>query len=89
MFTGIIEEKGTIKSINLTGTSGVLTVKASKVLEGTQIGDSIAVNGICLTVTSLQADGFTADVMTETVRRSCLGTCTSGTNVNLERAMSI
>ena len=54
MFTGIVEEKGTIRYIQLTGESGVLAVKAKKVLEGTKIGDSIAVNGICLTVTSLQ-----------------------------------
>ena len=88
MFTGIIEEKGTIKYLRLTGNSGVLAVKATKVLEGTQIGDSIAVNGICLTVTSLQPDGFTADVMAETVSRSCLSTCRTGTSVNLERAMA-
>ena len=57
-------------------------------LEKTQIGDSIAVNGICLTVTSLQPDGFTADVMAETVRRSSLGSAKAGDKVNLERAMS-
>ena len=78
MFTGIVEEKGTIRYIQLTGESGVLAVKAKKVLEGTKIGDSIAVNGICLTVTSLQSDGFTADVMAETIR----------SKVNLERAMA-
>ena len=89
MFTGIIEEKGTIRSLRLTGSSGVLAVKASKVLEGTQIGDSVAVNGICLTVTSLQSDGFTADVMAETVARSSLSICKPGTRVNLERAMSV
>lgn len=89
MFTGIIEEKGTIKYLRLSGTSGVLAVKASKILEKTRIGDSIAVNGICLTITALQPDGFTADVMAETIIRSCLSTCKSGTNVNLERAMTI
>lgn len=89
MFTGIIEEKGTIKYIRLLGNSGVIAVKASRVLEGTQIGDSIAVNGICLTVISLQPDGFMADVMLETMRKSCLGTCRTGTKVNLERAMPI
>ena len=56
MFTGIVEEKGTIRYIQLIGESGVLAVKAKKVLEGTKIGDSIAVNGICLTVTSLQSE---------------------------------
>ncbi|MDD6311662.1 MAG: riboflavin synthase [Firmicutes bacterium] len=88
MFTGIVEEKGKIKYINVTGTSGKIAIKASKVLEGTIIGDSIAVNGICLTVTSLQPDGFTADVMAETMRRSSLGQCKAGSDVNLERAMA-
>lgn len=88
MFTGIVEEKGTIKHISLTGSSGSIAVKARKVLENTRIGDSIAVNGICLTVTSLQPDGFTADVMAETMRRSSLGSCRAGTAVNLERAMA-
>ena len=70
MFTGIVEEKGKVRYIQLTGESGILAVKARKVLEGTRIGDSIAVNGVCLTVTSIQPDGFTADVMAETIRRS-------------------
>ena len=69
MFTGIVEEKGSVRYMQLTGESGVLAVKAKKVLERTKIGDSIAVNGVCLTVTSLQPDGFTADVMAETIRR--------------------
>ena len=88
MFTGIIEELGTVKSLNMSGNSGSINIKAHKVLEKTQIGDSIAVNGICLTVTSLQPDGFTADVMAETVRRSSLGSAKAGDTVNLERAMS-
>ena len=88
MFTGIIEELGTVKSLNMSGNSGSINIKAHKVLEKTQIGDSIAVNGICLTVTSLQPDGFTADVMAETVRRSSLGSAKAGDKVNLERAMS-
>ncbi len=87
MFTGIIEETGTIRRISLKGGSGEISVQARKVLEGTKVGDSIAVNGICLTVTSLQRDGFTADVMAETVRRSSLGQCRNGSIVNLERAM--
>ena len=81
MFTGIVEEKGKVRYIQL-------TVKARKVLEGTRIGDSIAVNGVCLTVTSIQPDGFTADVMAETIRRSSLGSCKAGSQVNLERAMA-
>ena len=88
MFTGIIEELGTVKSLNMSGNSGSINIKAHKVLDKTQIGDSIAVNGICLTVTSLQPDGFTADVMAETVRRSSLGSAKAGDKVNLERAMS-
>lgn len=88
MFTGIVEEVGKVRYIQLNGNSGVLAVKAAKVLEGTKIGDSIAVNGVCLTVTSLQPDGFTADVMAETIRRSSLGNCKIGSYANLERAMA-
>lgn len=88
MFTGIIEELGIIKNINMQGNSGQIAIKAEKVLEGTRIGDSIAVNGICLTVISLQRDGFTADIMAETVRRSSLDTARKGDTVNLERAMA-
>lgn len=88
MFTGIIEELGTIKSISMRGSSGQIAIRAKKVLEGTKIGDSIAVNGICLTVVSLQKDGFTADVMAETVRRSSLSAAATGQAVNLERAMA-
>lgn len=87
MFTGIVEEVGTIKHLNTSGLSGEIAIGARKVLEGTKIGDSIAVNGICLTVTTLQPDGFTADVMAETVRRSSLSSCRNGDPVNLERAM--
>lgn len=88
MFTGIIEELGTIKKISIRGNSGEIMIHAKKVLEGTIIGDSIAVNGICLTVTSLQPDGFTADIMAETVKRSSLSRSSMGDCVNLERAMA-
>ena len=88
MFTGIVEELGTIKSLNMQGTSGQIAIKAKKVLENTKIGDSIAVNGICLTVTSIFNDEFTADVMAETVRRSSLKGASAGEKVNLERAMA-
>jgi riboflavin synthase len=88
MFTGIVEEMGTIRHMSTGGTSGQISIRAKKVLEGTKIGDSIAVNGICLTVVSLKNDGFTADVMAETVRRSSLSACRSGDRVNLERAMA-
>lgn len=87
MFTGIVEEMGRIRHISLNGRSGQISVREKKVLEGTKIGDSIAVNGVCLTVTSLQPDGFTADIMAETYRRSNLGQGKPGEYVNLERAM--
>lgn len=88
MFTGIVEEIGTVKNLSIKGNSGEIYIKASKVLEGTLIGDSIAVNGICLTVTKLLSDGFTADVMAETVRRTSLKNASAGSKVNLERAMA-
>ena len=88
MFTGIVEEVGTIRSLQMRGNSGSISIVANKVLDGTQIGDSIAVNGICLTVTSLLSDEFTADVMAETVRRSGLDQAKMGDSVNLERAMA-
>lgn len=88
MFTGIIEEIGRIRQILMTGSSGQIQIEAGKVLEGTRTGDSIAVNGVCLTVTSLSRYGFTADIMAETYRRSGLGRQKSGDLVNLERAMA-
>ena len=88
MFTGIIEEQGTVRRVTMQGISGTLEIRAAKVLEGTKIGDSIAVNGVCLTVTTLKPDGFTADVMAETFRRSALGMLKTGSKVNLERAMA-
>ena len=87
MFTGIIEEVGIIRHIARGRDSAVLTIAATTVLEGTKIGDSIAVNGICLTVTSLGTDQFTADVMHETLNRSSLSRLRVGSAVNLERAM--
>ena len=88
MFTGIIEETGTIRSLSLNGNSGSIRIEARKVLEKTQLGDSIAVNGVCLTVTSLTPREFTVDVMPETLRRSSLSRLGAGDQVNLERAMS-
>lgn len=87
IFTGIIEELGVVKSIAINGASGCITIKAKKVLEGTQLGDSIAVNGTCLTVTSINSDGFSADVMAETVKRTSLSQVGKGDLVNLERVM--
>ncbi|MBO4396424.1 MAG: riboflavin synthase [Eubacterium sp.] len=87
MFTGIIEEVGTIDKIEKGSQSAILRVSCRKVIDGTRIGDSIAVNGVCLTATSIGNDGFSADVMDETVRRSSLSDLRSGSRVNLERAM--
>lgn len=88
MFTGIIEEIGAVEGIVSGGRSGKLTIKAEKVLERTRTGDSISVNGVCLTVTELYSDRFCADVMPETLRRSNLGSLRTGDHVNLERAMA-
>lgn len=88
MFTGIIEETGSIESVVKGSRSAVITVQADKVLCDTKLGDSIAVNGVCLTVTSINGNRFTADVMAETIRRSSLGTIKRGSLVNLERAMA-
>ena len=88
MFTGIVEEIGTLEKIQKGTHSAILTIKAHKVLEDTTIGDSIAVNGICLTVTTLPAGCFTADVMHETLNRSSLAGLSQGSQVNLERAMA-
>ncbi len=88
MFTGIIEEKGKVKSIKHGAKSAVLEIEATKIMDDVKLGDSIAVNGVCLTVTSITSSGFTADVMAETIRRSSLGKLISGSYVNLERAMA-
>ncbi len=87
MFTGIVEEVGSVKALKFSSITGTIEIKAKTVLEGTKIGDSIAVNGVCLTVTELGPEGFTADVMPETLRRSNLGTLRPGSPVDLERAM--
>lgn len=88
MFTGIIEEVGTVRRVLSGGTAGEISIRAAAVLEGTHIGDSIAVNGVCLTVTGMTGEGFTADVMPETLRRTNLGRLSSDSRVNLERAMA-
>ena len=88
MFTGIIEETGILMSVQGGLSGSRLAVKADRVLEDIQKGDSIAVNGVCLTVTALSRDGFTADVMAETLRRSNLGALKVGEAVNLERALA-
>ncbi len=88
MFTGIVEEKGKLLNKHLQGSSSFIKIGASKVLEGTRIGDSIAVNGVCFTVTAMDDSSFIADVMPETLRRTNLGDLYSMAEVNLERAMA-
>ena len=88
MFTGIVEEMGVIKSIRKGASSAVLEIQAQVVLEDVHIGDSIAVNGVCLTATSFTPPTFTADVMHETLNRSSLANLRPGSRVNLERAMA-
>ena len=87
MFTGIIEEIGTVAMIQRGQHSAALKIQAQTVLAGTKTGDSIAVNGVCLTVTELFSDSFKADVMHETLDRSALAKLVCGSRVNLERAM--
>lgn len=88
MFTGIIEEIGTVVSISKGAKSSSLTLQGDVIFEDMHIGDSIAVNGVCLTVTGINTKTFTADVMAETLRRSSLGSLTKGSKVNMERAMA-
>ncbi len=88
MFTGIIEEIGELKSINRSSNSAVLTIGAKTVLEDIHLGDSIAVNGLCLTVVRFDKNSFSADVMPESLKRSSLGSLKTGSKVNLERAMA-
>lgn len=88
MFTGLIEEIGTVNSIHMGNVSGCISIIASDILNGTKTGDSIAVNGVCLTVTGIRGNIFEADIMAETFRRSSLGDLKSKSHVNLERAMA-
>ncbi|WP_298625545.1 riboflavin synthase, partial [uncultured Senegalimassilia sp.] len=88
MFTGIVEELGRIVRVPSPGRAGQLEIAATRVLTGTNIGDSIAVNGVCLTATTVSAAGFTADVMPQTLAHSNLGALRAGSPVNLERAMA-
>lgn len=88
MFTGIIEETGQLAGIKRGPSSLELTIRAKTVLEETKIGDSIAVEGVCLTVTTLSSDRFTVDVMPETYHGTTLASLSASSAVNLERAMS-
>jgi len=89
MFTGLIEEIGHVQHVTSKGEAMVLTIRAQKVLEQVKLGDSIAVNGVCLTVTSFNGSSFSADIMPETYRRSSLSSLKTGSTVNLERAMQL
>ncbi len=88
MFTGIVEEVGTLVVRDDQGDSARLQVRGAKTLQGVALGDSIAVNGVCLTVTGVSEDVWSTDVMAETLRRSSLGALTDGDPVNLERAVT-
>lgn len=88
MFTGIIEEVGTVRQIQKGQHSAVLHLQAEAILEDLKTGDSVAVNGVCLTATQIQPRGFCADVMHETLNRSSLAALQIGSQVNLERAMA-
>lgn len=88
MFTGIIEELGAVRSIEMRGENARMVIAAQIVTEGTNHGDSISVNGVCLTALDVQPDSFAADVSKETLARSTLGNLKPGTPVNLERAVT-
>lgn len=89
MFTGIIEEIGVVKRVEAGAKSTRLTIRARKVLEDLKHGDSVATDGVCLTVSHLQGDLFTADVMAQTLEHSTLGDLNIGSSVNLERALQL
>lgn len=89
MFTGLVAELGSVRRLERQGASYHLTVGAHKVLDNLKIGDSVAVNGACLTVVRLDGDCFTADVMPETVRLTNIGKLKNGEKVNLERTLRL
>lgn len=88
MFTGIVEELGSVRRVLPGAQAGKITIAARTVLEGTRVGDSIAVNGVCLTVVAIGDGEFTADVMPETLRMTGLGQLRAGDPVDLERALA-
>jgi riboflavin synthase len=89
MFTGIIEEMGSVKALRHEAGAARLAVSASRVLGGTAPGDSICVNGVCLTVVEMDKSGFSADVAVETLKVTNLGELKAGAKVNLERALQL
>jgi riboflavin synthase len=88
MFTGIIEELGHVKQVEQRGENARLVISANVVTAGTNHGDSISVNGVCLTALDITGDSFAADVSRETLQRSTLGRLKQGAPVNLERAVT-
>ncbi len=88
MFTGIVEETGRVTAFRRGTPAARLSVQAARVLDGLKVGDSIAVDGVCLTVTAQRADGFDVDVQEETITRTALARSTPGRHVNLERALT-
>ena len=89
MFTGLVSELGSITTITRGESSAVFTIKAPQSVSGMAVGDSIAVNGVCLTATSLTADSFTADVMVQTLNLTSLSQVEAGSQVNLELAATM
>ncbi len=89
MFTGLVEEVGTVRSLRHSGDSVILAIRAETVREGLTLGDSVSVDGACLTVTALDAEGFEVGLAPETLRRTALETVREGTRVNLERAVRV
>ncbi len=89
MFTGIVEEVGTVQSVTRRGNLYELKISAKKVLENTKYGDSICTNGVCLTVTSLGSDYYTAEVMPKSIENTSLGSLVKNSKVNLERALPV
>ena len=89
MFTGMVEELGIVRAVRRGRASSVLSIGARRILSDLRIGDSVAVNGVCLTAAAKDDGGFIADVMHETLKRSSLGALSVGSHVNLERAMAV
>ena len=89
MFTGIVEEVGSVRALEHAGESIVLSVRAARVLDGLALGDSVAVDGACLTVTGFDSEGFSVGLAPETMRRTGFGSVSSGTRLNLERALRV
>ena len=89
MFTGIVEELGTVRSIQHKSEGAILEIQASEVLTDAKVGDSIAIDGACLTIVSLTSEAFAADISAETLRRTTLGERKVGEQVNLERSLRL